>query len=88
VSGRRHEIDRREVVIGDFVFVGEHATILMGCSIGHHSIVAAGAVVTEDMVVPPYSLVAGVPARVVRSIEHEIDAWVAESSRPGGRQRS
>ena len=74
VSERRYDqIDRQAVEIGDCVFVGEHATILMGCTIGHHSIIAAGAVVTEGTVLPPYSLVAGVPARVVRSIEHEID---------------
>jgi acetyltransferase-like isoleucine patch superfamily enzyme len=74
VSERRYDhVDRQPVNIGDYVFVGENATILMGCTIGHHSIVAAGAVVTEGTTVPPYSLVAGVPARIVRSIEHEID---------------
>jgi acetyltransferase-like isoleucine patch superfamily enzyme len=74
VSERRYNIiDRKPVDIGDYVFIGENATILMGCTIGHHSIVAAGAVVTEDTVIPPYSLVAGVPARIVRSIEHEIE---------------
>lgn len=76
VSERRYnQIDRRPVSIGDHVFIGENATVLMGCTIGHHSIVAAGAVLTEDMEVPPYSLVAGVPARVVRSVEHEIAQW-------------
>lgn len=74
VSERQYDqVDRQPVEIGDFVFVGENATILMGSTIGHHSIVAAGAVVPEGMQVPPYSLVAGVPARIVRSIEHEID---------------
>jgi acetyltransferase-like isoleucine patch superfamily enzyme len=74
VTERRHgEIDKKPVDIGDYVFVGEHSTILMGCTIGHHSIIAAGAVVLEDTIIPPYSLVAGVPARIVRSIEHEIE---------------
>jgi acetyltransferase-like isoleucine patch superfamily enzyme len=76
VSERRYDrIDRKPVHIGDYVFVGENATILMGCVVGHHSIVAAGAVLAEDMDVPPYSLVAGVPARVVRNVKDEIESW-------------
>ena len=42
--------------------VGSNATILMGSTIGHHSVVAAGAVVTEGSTFEPYSLIAGVPA--------------------------
>lgn len=73
VSERRYSrVDERPTVIEDHVFVGENATILMGCRIGHHSIVAAGAVLLEDTVIPPYSLVAGVPARVVRSIAADV----------------
>lgn len=52
--------------VADNVLVGMNATLLDGCSIGEWSIVAAGAVVTEGMVVPPNSLVAGVPAKILR----------------------
>jgi acetyltransferase-like isoleucine patch superfamily enzyme len=84
VSERRYpRVDEKPTVIEDHVFVGEHATILMGCRIGHHSIVAAGSVLLEDSVIPPYSLVAGVPAHVVRSIQHEIETLITESA--GGR---
>ena len=77
VSERRYPcVDEKPTTIEDHVFVGEHATILMGCRIGHHSIVAAGSVVQEDTVVPPYSLVVGVPARVVRSIEDDVEHWM------------
>jgi acetyltransferase-like isoleucine patch superfamily enzyme len=55
------------VVIGDHVWVGAGAIILAGVKIGQRSIVAAGAVVTMD--VPPCSLVAGVPARVIKKIQ-------------------
>ena len=55
----------KEVVIADDVWIGAHAVILPGVSIGTHAVVAAGAVVTKD--VPPHTLVAGVPARIVRS---------------------
>lgn len=73
VSERRYgRVDETPTVIEDYVFVGENATILMGTRIGHHSIVAAGSVVPENAVIPPYSLVAGVPARIVRSIRDEV----------------
>jgi acetyltransferase-like isoleucine patch superfamily enzyme len=67
-------VDERPTVIEDHVFVGENATILMGSRIGHHSIVAAGSVIVEGIVVPPYSLVAGAPARIMRSIRAEVEA--------------
>lgn len=53
------------IVIGDHVWIGVNAIVLKGVSIGDGSIVAAGAVVTRD--IPPHSLAAGVPARVVKT---------------------
>lgn len=53
----------RDVVIEDYVFVGPRSIILPGVKIGRGAIVAAGAVVTKD--VPPYAIVAGVPAKVI-----------------------
>lgn len=55
---------RGDVTIGSDVWICHKATILSGVTIGHGAIVAAGAVVTHD--VPPYAIVAGAPARVVR----------------------
>lgn len=52
-----------KLVIGADVWVGYGAILLTGVSIGRGAVVAAGAVVTKD--VPPYAIVAGVPARVV-----------------------
>lgn len=76
VTERRFpHVDRRPTEIGDFVFVGANAVVLMGARIGDHSIIAAGAVVLEGTSVPPYSLVAGVPARVVRDLHAEIETW-------------
>lgn len=54
------------VTIGDDIWIGANAVILPGVSIGAHSVVAAGAVVTKD--VPPHSLVAGVPAKIIKEI--------------------
>jgi acetyltransferase-like isoleucine patch superfamily enzyme len=52
------------IVIGSDVWLGVGALVLSGVTIGHGAVVAAGAVVVKD--VPPYSLVAGNPARIVR----------------------
>jgi acetyltransferase-like isoleucine patch superfamily enzyme len=53
------------VRIGDRVWIGTRATILKGVTIGDGAVVAAAAVVTKD--VPPRTLVAGVPAKVIRT---------------------
>jgi maltose O-acetyltransferase len=51
--------------IGDDVWIGANAIILSGVTVGDHSVIAAGAVVTAD--VPPWSIVGGNPARLIRS---------------------
>ena len=66
VSGRAYpDVEREPVVIGDRVFIGANAVVNMGVTIGDESVIGAGAVVTKD--VPPRSVVAGVPARIVAS---------------------
>ncbi len=57
------------ITIGKNVWVGSGATILPGVTIGDRAVVAAGAVVTKD--VPEGTVVAGVPAKVVKTIEEE-----------------
>lgn len=64
--GRRGDMTAAPIVVGKDVWIGAHATILKGVTIGDGAIVAAGAVVTRD--VPPNTIVAGVPARVVKTI--------------------
>lgn len=61
--------DHAPIVIEDDVWIGEYAAVLKGVTIGRGSIVASHAVVTKD--VPPYTIVAGNPARVVKEIAHE-----------------
>lgn len=68
------------VSIGDRAWLSFRATILPGVSVGEGAVVAAGAVVTSD--VPPYAIVAGVPARVVgerspRELSYELGASAA-----------
>lgn len=54
----------KPVHIKDHVWIGTRATILKGVTIGEGAVIAAGAVVTKD--VPPHTIVAGVPAKVIR----------------------
>jgi acetyltransferase-like isoleucine patch superfamily enzyme len=56
--------DDADVIIEDDVWIGSHAIILKGVTVGRGGIVSAGAVVTKD--VPPYAVVAGSPARLVK----------------------
>ena len=57
------------IKIGRHVWIGSNATVLPGVSIGDWAVVAAGAVVTQD--VPPMTVVGGVPARVLKTISDE-----------------
>lgn len=66
-QGRRDHLGiAKEVRIGDDVWIGGNCTILPGVTIGNRVVVAAGAVVTKD--IPDDSLVAGVPAKVIRKL--------------------
>lgn len=65
VPMKEQGVTRQFIVIEDDCWIASHSVILAGVTVGRGSIVAAGSVVTSD--VPPYSIVAGVPARVVRS---------------------
>ncbi|MXO80363.1 2,3,4,5-tetrahydropyridine-2,6-dicarboxylate N-acetyltransferase, partial [Paenibacillus sp. OT2-17] len=55
------------VVVEDDVLIGANSVVLEGVRIGKGAVVAAGAVVTED--VPEYSVVAGTPARVIKQVD-------------------
>ena len=55
------------IKIGNHVWIGSNATVLSGVTIGEWAVVAAGAVVTKD--VPPYTIVGGVPAKIIKKVE-------------------
>ena len=61
--GLADDITRRNILIGDNVFIGSHSVIKGGAQIGAHSVVAAGTIVDPE-VIPPYSLVSGNPMTV------------------------
>jgi acetyltransferase-like isoleucine patch superfamily enzyme len=63
---KEHLIKTAPVIIEDDVWLGTNAVVLPGVRVGRGAIVGAGAVVTRD--VPPFTVVAGVPARPVRTL--------------------
>ncbi len=70
---RQKLISKGPVIIDDQCWLGFSCEILSGVHIEHHSIVAARAVVTKD--VPPYSIVAGNPARIVKQYNQITKRW-------------
>jgi acetyltransferase-like isoleucine patch superfamily enzyme len=76
VAADRHD-DLQPTVVGSDVWVGAAALILDGVTIGDGAVIGAGAVVTHD--VPPYAVVAGTPARVLRTrFDDDTIEWLLE----------
>ncbi|PLR87240.1 MULTISPECIES: 2,3,4,5-tetrahydropyridine-2,6-dicarboxylate N-acetyltransferase [Bacillus] len=59
----------KPVIVEDDVVIGANAVVLEGVTVGKGAVVAAGAIVIED--VPPYTVVAGTPARVIKEIDEK-----------------
>lgn len=57
-------VTKGSIVVGDDVWIGHSATILSGVTVGQGAVIAAGALVCKD--VPPYAIVGGVPAKVIK----------------------
>ena len=62
-----------KTVVEDDVWIGGNSVIIQGITIGTHCIIASGSVVTKD--VPPYSVVAGNPARIIKQYNHSNQKW-------------
>lgn len=62
------------IVVEDECWIGANAVITAGVTVGKHSVVAAGAVVTKN--IPPYSVAVGNPARVIKRYDFEKKEWV------------
>jgi carbonic anhydrase/acetyltransferase-like protein (isoleucine patch superfamily) len=64
--------------IGRGCLIGMGAVVLSNSEIGEESLIAAGCVVPEGMIVPPRSMVVGVPGRVIKAVEEK---WIARARR-------
>lgn len=61
------------IVVEEETWIGANVTIVAGVTIGKHSIIAGGSVVTKD--VPPYSVAVGNPAKVLKQFNHHSGEW-------------
>ena len=66
------------VIISDDVWIGANAMVVAGANIGNHCVVAAGSVVNS--IIPPYSVCAGVPAKVIKQYDFDKKEWVRVKS--------
>jgi len=74
---------RGTIDVGDNCWLGANVTVMSGITIGFGSIIGAGSLVRED--VPPFSLVAGAPGRVIKRFHPQRKAWFpAEEGEPVG----
>ena len=75
VLKERHSFPQcgRDIIIGRGVWIGSNAVVLGPCNIGDHAVIAAGAVVTPGTNVAERTMVAGVPARIVKTIAMNSD---------------
>ncbi len=84
VSGGKAEYERAPTKIGDCCYIGPHTVIVKGVTIGEHSVVGACGFVNRD--IPPYSIVVGIPGRVVGQVvlhdDGKVDFNYPPSDRP------
>jgi len=71
---RDQRVTMRPIVVEDECWIGANVTITAGVTIGRHSVVAGGSVVTRD--VPPYTVVGGNPARILKHYDQETEQWL------------
>lgn len=67
------DVSKAEIVVEDEVWIAANSVIVAGVKIGKHAVVAAGSVVTKD--VPPYSVAAGNPARIIKQYNNDTNKW-------------
>jgi len=71
---RLQDVTTAAITVGDDCWIGANAVLTAGVTIGRHCVVAAGAVVTKD--VPPFTIVAGNPAKPIKRFDETLNDWV------------
>ena len=74
IPSSKQSIKCKPVKIGDQCFIGTHAVILPGITLGNHVIVGANSVVTTDF--PDNCVIAGIPARMIKRYDDSNDKWM------------
>jgi acetyltransferase-like isoleucine patch superfamily enzyme len=69
----QQDITTKKIIIEDDCWIGANSVVTAGVTIGKHSVIAAGSVVTKN--IPPYSVAAGNPARVIKQYNFETREW-------------
>ncbi|RZL46776.1 MAG: acyltransferase [Pedobacter sp.] len=73
ISPAKQKVTCKLITINDNVWIGANSTITAGVTIGKHSVVGAGSVVTKDVM--PYTVVVGNPARAIKQFDFETQVW-------------
>ncbi len=79
-GGAFKAVEHAPTTIGNNVYIGTNAVILKGCIVGDNCVIAAGAILKENSVIPPFSLVAGIPATIKKNIENEFKTWIIDDT--------
>jgi len=74
IAPRLQKCTTSPITIDDDCWIGANVVITAGVNIGKHSVIAAGSVVTKD--IPPYSIAAGNPAKVIKRYDFMSNQWV------------
>ncbi|MDD4640936.1 MAG: acyltransferase [Bacteroidales bacterium] len=72
----KQPVSTAPIVIGDESWIGSNAVIVSGVTIGKHCVIAAGSVVTKN--IPPFSIAAGNPAKVIKKYNEITGTWERE----------
>ena len=70
---RKQPVTKSLIIIEDEVWIGANVVVVAGVTIGKHSVIAAGSVVTKD--IPPYSVAVGNPCRLIKQYNSETKTW-------------
>lgn len=74
-----HNVVLHACTIEDDCLIGMSSTILDGAHIGRGSVIGAGALVTKGTVIPPFSLVVGVPGKVVKTLPESVEGMRSQT---------
>lgn len=69
----KQPVVKKKITLEDEVWIGANSVVVAGVTIGKHSVIAAGSVVTKN--IPPYSVAAGNPARIIKQFNQQTGIW-------------